>query len=74
MGADTFPPCPICGRQPKLLIYYDDYSAPSYTLICHRQALTIGHRVEVYRAPDEFVAAKRWRKLVGKRDAAGGSA
>lgn len=55
-------PCPVCGRQPRLSVIYSD--PPVYELSCRRSAKNIGHGLSA-SGPDEFVAAKRWKRLCG---------
>ncbi len=58
------PPCPVCGRQPKIIVWYQDENP--YWLRCFRAAKGFLHEVTV-RAGDEFAAAKKWRRFVGKQ-------
>jgi hypothetical protein len=59
------PPCPVCGRQPKLVIW-NLSEGEVYGLRCFQNASEWRHEVCVF-AKDEFVAAKKWRRLVGKQ-------
>ena len=58
------PPCPVCGRQPKPIVWSLD--GGSYELRCFRAAKGFLHEV-IVRAGDEFAAAKKWRRFVGKQ-------
>lgn len=58
------PPCPVCGRQPKLIVWnHDDLP---YAMGCSSYAKGRHHEVCV-SAKDGFAAAKKWRRFVGKQ-------